>query len=392
MTQWFYRLNGANQGPVSEADLIHIFDCGVLSYSTPVWCEGMEEWIEYQKVQLLSVDQSEASINPEQITESIYTDSSLEVHTYHANNTQQGQQGVQISNAIQEYNCLKCLPASAKTIVAFSIIIAVVGLWGTFNKGASFKTIAVNSDHQPQTEKWNIQKDGLDIVLKAAERGDAEAQFTIGLQFDFKARLRIGPEIAFGGKEALELTWKEAFKWVEKSANQGFDKAQFVLGNYYLHGLGAEVDLSKATKWYKKAADKGFPQAIAALKELDYIISQDKLIDVAIRLYGCKIVTGGYLKAWGNAVTIGKVFAVVAPEAKWSCGRLVDNAPERYSHYLVQAEWTNDSGYPVVMQYLVAVNGSGFRLHGCFVSGREIPSDSYIQAVKEIWDEKRNRL
>ena len=46
MTEWFYRLNGTNQGPVSEADLKHIFDSGALPLSTPVWHNGMEEWVE----------------------------------------------------------------------------------------------------------------------------------------------------------------------------------------------------------------------------------------------------------------------------------------------------------------------------------------------------------
>ena len=51
MTEWFYRLDGVNQGPVSEADLKHIFDSGALPLTTAVWQEGMEDWIEAGKIE-----------------------------------------------------------------------------------------------------------------------------------------------------------------------------------------------------------------------------------------------------------------------------------------------------------------------------------------------------
>ena len=50
MTEWFYRLDGVNQGPVSEADLKHIFDSGALPLTTAVWREGMEDWVEAGKM------------------------------------------------------------------------------------------------------------------------------------------------------------------------------------------------------------------------------------------------------------------------------------------------------------------------------------------------------
>ena len=116
---------------------------------------------------------------------------------------------------------------------------------------------------------------------------------------------------------------------------------------------------------------------------------QDAIIESSIELYGWKTVTKGYLKGWGSQVSIGEIFAVVAPTANWSAGKLADYEKERYTHYVVEARWTNDRGERVAMQYLVTADGSDFRLHGCFVSGSKMPDLPFIGAVKDIWNRKQ---
>lgn len=37
----------------------------------------------------------------------------------------------------------------------------------------------------------------------------------------------------------------EAFKWCKKSAEDGYPEAQAILGEFYLRGIGAEVDYKK---------------------------------------------------------------------------------------------------------------------------------------------------
>ena len=54
MAEWYYRLEGTNQGPVSEQDLKHIFESGTLSLNTPVWKEGMQDWAEAKMIPALS--------------------------------------------------------------------------------------------------------------------------------------------------------------------------------------------------------------------------------------------------------------------------------------------------------------------------------------------------
>src|SRR5580704_16710890 len=51
MHDWFYRLEGREEGPISEEDLKHIFDSGVLSLDTPVWRDGLPDWIPAEECQ-----------------------------------------------------------------------------------------------------------------------------------------------------------------------------------------------------------------------------------------------------------------------------------------------------------------------------------------------------
>jgi TPR repeat protein len=55
----------------------------------------------------------------------------------------------------------------------------------------------------------------------SAEQGDADAQYKLGLAYEF------GADTA------------EAVKWHKKAANQGHAEAQFALGEAYYYGVGA---------------------------------------------------------------------------------------------------------------------------------------------------------
>ncbi|MFW2081016.1 tetratricopeptide repeat protein [Acinetobacter guillouiae] len=54
---------------------------------------------------------------------------------------------------------------------------------------------------------------------------------------------------------------KQGVEWIHKSANQGYPKAQFVLGMLYNEGIGVKQSYSAAAEWYRKAADQGLPDA-----------------------------------------------------------------------------------------------------------------------------------
>ncbi len=82
---------------------------------------------------------------------------------------------------------------------------------------------------------------------KAAEKGNAEAQFKLG-------------NCLYQGLGA-EQDQAEAVKWFRKAAEQGLAKAQFNLGNSFYQGAGAELDYDEAFNWYRKAAEQGLAEA-----------------------------------------------------------------------------------------------------------------------------------
>ena len=59
--------------------------------------------------------------------------------------------------------------------------------------------------------------------------------------------------------------YKQAVCWLSKSAEQGNDNAQLVLGQCYYSGLGVSANKEEAFKYYSKSAGQGNLQAITAL-------------------------------------------------------------------------------------------------------------------------------
>jgi len=99
------------------------------------------------------------------------------------------------------------------------------------------------------------RRDNKDMVkeyLKAAEQGDAQAQYNLGVAYD----KGIG----------VESDQKEAVKWYRKAAEQGHAQAQFELGLAYYVGVGIEKDEEEAIKWFNKSAQQGCRDAIIKLE------------------------------------------------------------------------------------------------------------------------------
>jgi len=80
-------------------------------------------------------------------------------------------------------------------------------------------------------------------LQKAAEQGDAKAQFELATAY-------------FKGID-IEQDYQQAFKWYQKAAEQGMPAAQHNLGHVYTQGLGVSPDNEQAVYWYRKAAEQG---------------------------------------------------------------------------------------------------------------------------------------
>jgi len=82
---------------------------------------------------------------------------------------------------------------------------------------------------------------------KMAEQGDVEAQFKLGIMYQY------GYGVTPDDKQAVE--------WYQKAAEQDYAEAQYFLGLMYADGNGVTKDVSQAVKWYQKAADQGDAEA-----------------------------------------------------------------------------------------------------------------------------------
>jgi TPR repeat protein len=78
---------------------------------------------------------------------------------------------------------------------------------------------------------------------KAAEQGDAKAQFNLG--------------ILYAKGQGVPQDYKRAAQWYRKAAEQGYANAQYRLGMMYAEGQGVPQDYVQAFKWIDLTASQG---------------------------------------------------------------------------------------------------------------------------------------
>lgn len=89
----------------------------------------------------------------------------------------------------------------------------------------------------------NNQKSEIEMVMDEAEKGNAEAQGWLGLQYIY-------------GK-GVDLDYSKAAYWFKLAADQGNVTGLNSLGHCLLHGLGVKTDVKEGYKLTKAAADLG---------------------------------------------------------------------------------------------------------------------------------------
>jgi hypothetical protein len=89
---------------------------------------------------------------------------------------------------------------------------------------------------------------------KAAEQGDSDAQFRVGVMYD-------------NGQGVTEDK-KQAFHWYKKAAEQGNVSAQFNLGSMYQNGEGVDEHKEAAEYWYREAYNAGHSRAGSILSKM----------------------------------------------------------------------------------------------------------------------------
>ena len=97
----------------------------------------------------------------------------------------------------------------------------------------------------PKGKVFALEKnlEGIDLIKKNAENGDAKAQYDLALIYEY-------------GKEVL-TDKNQALYWYEKSANHNFAPAQFVVGSAYEMGKGVIKNRELMQQWYDKFCKNG---------------------------------------------------------------------------------------------------------------------------------------
>lgn len=93
-------------------------------------------------------------------------------------------------------------------------------------------------------------------IRAAAEQGDPEAQYNLG--------------VMYAKGKGVPKNHKTAVAWYRKAAEQGDPAAQFNLGVMYERGLGVSEDAKTAVEWYRQAAQQGDSMAKQRLQQLGH--------------------------------------------------------------------------------------------------------------------------
>lgn len=131
-----------------------------------------------------------------------------------------------------------------------------------------------------------------DEYLKAAQQGDAEAQYCVGFCYEQQMQLLETRVLEIDTFEEY-LDWyrkaaqqghvdaqrklggflgctKEGVQWYRKAATQGDAESQYELGLCYKQGWGVAADSDKAIGWFQKAAEQGIHDALYEIGTLYY--------------------------------------------------------------------------------------------------------------------------
>jgi cell division septation protein DedD len=153
------------------------------------------------------------------------------------------------------------------------------------------------NDARAGVEAWRAQdyEGAVRIWRPLADRGDADAQFNLaqayflgrGLPQNMTLAEQWYARAARGGHEEAQANYglllfqngrqREAMPWIERAANRGDPRAQYVLGTALFNGDLVPQDLPRAYALMTRAAAQNLPPAVTQLAELDRRLSpQDR--------------------------------------------------------------------------------------------------------------------
>jgi len=198
----------------------------------------------------------------------------------------------------------------------------------------------------------------VELYLKAAEQGNAVAQYNLGLCY----------YIGYGA----ERNYEEAAKWWTAAAENGHYAAQTNLGMCYYNGEGVDRDPSEAVKWWTAAAEQGHylaqynlawryyngegvdknpSEAVkwwTAAAEQDHVESQYELADCYHTGDGVEQNEAEAVKWWAKAAENGNTDAMVYLAWQYFDGEILENDYGKAVEWVTKAaekgnEWAIES-------------------------------------------------
>lgn len=199
-----------------------------------------------------------------------------------------------------------------------SVFMRVLSVW------VVLLVVAGSVAQAKQPMKW----ENLMLMKAAAEKGDPEAQFLIGLQY------KVG--------DGVDRDRVEAAKWLRQSAETGHTEAQYALGTLQAEGE-TTAETAEATKWLRAAADQGNPAAMLSLGEL-YSRNETTGHDLAEAM-----------RWYHKAAEAGQAGAARALADHYARGLGVVADPEQALHWYRKAAALGDQGAQLVLDRIDAV-------------------------------------
>lgn len=134
-------------------------------------------------------------------------------------------------------------------LIAF-VLLAFVAVAHTIPENKTVERLMQKAD---SLYRMGHFESAVEIYIKAAEEGNAEAQFDIGYAY-------------FNG-EGIQRDYTSAAMWFKRAARQNFAKAQYNLAYCYMNGRGVPRDYDKAFDYLKLSAENNYKRAQLTLAD-----------------------------------------------------------------------------------------------------------------------------
>ncbi len=206
-------------------------------------------------------------------------------------------------------------------------------------------------------------------VRRDAEKGDAAAQYYMGLSYE------IG--------DSVRRDYEEAARWYKKAAEQGLRAAQVMLGDCYFYGNGVRQNLKEAARWLRQAEEQFHGGYLVELCEDSDKVGEMQYVGIFRRIMEAEGAAGypsawydmGYLAEYGYVINQDMVKAYTEAaergdaEARYKLGCLYRDGKGVKKDLRLASKWlrkAEEMGFDV----------KRMGLESCLTAGDSVPHDA----------------